>query len=47
MEDISLGLERLPIPLINEVNDRGLPPGFLYIQDYKFAPLVEELVRQP
>ncbi|GAX85598.1 hypothetical protein CEUSTIGMA_g13013.t1 [Chlamydomonas eustigma] len=45
LEDISHGLERLPIPLINEVNDRGLPPSFMYVQDYKFAPLVEELVR--
>ena len=44
MEDISGGIEALPIPVINEVDDSGPPEGLTYIRDYQFAPYVEELV---
>jgi hypothetical protein len=43
LEDISGGLEYLPIPVINEVNDEPAP-SFTYITDYKFAPYVKDLV---
>ena len=45
VEDISGGLERLPIPVINTVNDEPPPADLVYIKDYEFAPFVEELVR--
>ena len=44
LEDISGGKERLPIPVINTVNDRHLPKDFVYTKDYTWAPYVERLV---
>lgn len=45
LEDLSGGQERLPIPVINTVNDRTLPTDLTYIKDYTWAPYVERLVR--
>ncbi|GLC36686.1 hypothetical protein PLESTM_000489500 [Pleodorina starrii] len=43
-DDVSGGLEAVPIPLINEVNDETLPADFRYIREYEWAPGVLELV---
>ena len=44
VEDISGGLERLPIPVINAINDERAP-DLTYLKDYEFAPGVQDLVR--
>ena len=44
MEDVSDGLERIPIPVVNTVNNTPLMP-LTYITDYQFAPFMEDLVR--
>ncbi|KAG1667841.1 hypothetical protein FOA52_011029 [Chlamydomonas sp. UWO 241] len=45
VEDLSCGLERYPIPVINTVNDQS-PPPLTYIKDMRYAPYVGELVTQ-
>ncbi|GLI66471.1 hypothetical protein VaNZ11_010314, partial [Volvox africanus] len=45
MEDITRGLEPVPIPLVNEFNSETLAPDFKYIKEYEWAPGVYDLVR--
>ncbi|KAG1662354.1 hypothetical protein FOA52_000019 [Chlamydomonas sp. UWO 241] len=43
VEDLSCGLEHLPIPVINTVNDQRLP-DLTYISDMRYAPFVGEII---